>query len=192
MSVILDIDLDYFALFKEPFSELEKLLSWAGRPVDFIVDHHHQAYARWKGMVAKKVIEPPHMIIHADEHHDMMSERSPANFGNFLYFAMLHWPNCRVVWVTPEPIDSPDMWLSDEAWVAVSPRFECARRFRRRWPKPDVVSVCTSPDFIDAKLSERLLRRIKNGFHSMPEESPGPSPTFSATASSKSSETVNT
>jgi len=83
MSVILDIDLDYFALFKEPFSELEKLLSWAGRPVDFIVEHHHQAYARWKGMVAKKVIEPPHMIIHADEHHDMMSERSPANFGNF-------------------------------------------------------------------------------------------------------------
>ena len=192
MSVILDIDLDYFALFKEPFSELEKLLSWAGRPVDFIVDHHHQAYARWKGMVAKKVIEPPHMIIHADEHHDMMSERSPANFGNFLYFAMLHWPNCRVVWMTPEPIDSPDMWLSDEAWMAVSPRFECARRFRRRWPKPDVVSVCTSPDFIDAKLSERLLRRIKNGFHSMPQESPGPSPNFSATASSKSSETVNT
>ena len=43
MSVILDIDLDYFPLFDQPVDELERLLSWAGRPVDFVVEHHHEA-----------------------------------------------------------------------------------------------------------------------------------------------------
>ena len=161
MSVILDIDLDYFPLFDRPLDELERLLSWAGRPVDFIVEHHHEAFRRWKRMVATHVLQPPRLIIHADEHHDMLSERPPPNFGSFVYFAMRHWPDCRVVWVTPQPIDSPDIWLSDEAWEAVSARFECVRRFRwRRWPKPDLVSVCTSPDFVEPNLSERLLDRL--------------------------------
>jgi hypothetical protein len=162
MSVILDIDLDYFGLFEQPIAELERLLTWAGRPVDFVVEHHHEAYTRWKQMVTAHLLQPPHLIIHADEHHDMMSERPPANFGSFIYFAMRHWTDCRVVWVTPRPIDYPDMWLSDDAWEAVSSRFECAKRFRRRWPKPDVVSVCTSPDFIDARLSDRLLEMVED------------------------------
>ena len=161
MSVILDIDLDYFGLFEQPLAELERLLTWAGRPVDFVVEHHHEAYTRWKRMVAAHVVPPPHLIIHADEHHDMLSERPPANLGNFVFFAMRHWPDCRVVWVTPQPIDYPDLWLSDDAWEAVSSRFECARRFRRRWPKPNVVSVCTSPDFVDARLSQRLLEKVE-------------------------------
>jgi hypothetical protein len=161
MSVILDIDLDYFPLFDQPLDELERLLAWAGRPVDFVVEQHHEAYRRWKQMVATHVVQPPRLIIHVDEHHDMMSERPPANLGNFVYFAMRHWPDCRVVWVMPQPIDYPDLWLSDDAWAAVSSRFECARRFRRRWPKPDVVSVCTSPEFIDADLSRRLLERLE-------------------------------
>jgi len=162
MSVILDIDLDYFPLFEQPIAELERLLTWARRPVDFVVEHHHEAYTRWKRIVAADIVEPPHLIIHADEHHDMMSERPPPNFGSFIYFVMRHWPDCRVVWVTPQPIDYPDMWLSDDAWEAVSSRFECARHFRRRWPKPDLVSVCTSPDFIDARLSARLLERVED------------------------------
>lgn len=160
MSVILDIDLDYFGLFEQPMTELERLLTWAGRPVDFVVEHHHEAYTRWKQMVAAHVVPSPHLIIHADEHHDMLSERPPANLGNFIYFVLRHWPDCPVVWVTPQPIDYPDLWLSDDAWAAVSSRFECARRFRRRWPQPDVVSVCSSPDFIDARLSRRLLERV--------------------------------
>jgi hypothetical protein len=169
MSVILDIDLDYFGLFQEPMAELEKMLKWAGRPVDFVVEHHHEAFKRWKRMVSSHVLPTPHLILHVDEHHDLMSERPPVNFGNFVYFAMRHWPDCRVVWVTRQPIDSPDIWLSDEAWEAVALRFECATRFRRRWPKPDIVSVCTSPDFIHARLSESLLERIKvwgEGFRS--------------------------
>lgn len=162
MSVILDIDLDYFGLFERPVAELERLLAWAQRPVAFVVQHHHEAYPRWKQMVAAGAIGRPDLIIHVDEHHDMMSERPPISFGNFIYFAMRNWPECRVVWVTPHPIDSPDMWLSDEAWEAVSLRFECARRFRRQWPKPDAVSVCTSPGFLDAPLSQRLLETVEH------------------------------
>ena len=159
-SVILDIDLDYFALFDQPLRELERVLEWAERPVDFIVRHHHEAFLRWKRMVTAHSIGPPRIIIHADEHHDMMSEKAPANFGSFLYFAMRHWPDCRVCWVTPHAIDHPDMWLSDDAWDDVSSRFECFERFRPRWPKPDLVSVCTSPGFIDQRLAIRLLERI--------------------------------
>jgi hypothetical protein len=162
MSVILDIDLDYFPLFDQPLGELERLLTWAGRPVDFVVEHHHEAFKRWKWMVAAHAVEPPHLIIHADEHHDMLSERPPANLGNFIYFALRHWPDCRVVWVTPQRIDNPDIWLSDDAWAAVSEVVDCAKRFRRRWPKPDVVSVCISPDFVDPPLSKRLMERIED------------------------------
>ncbi len=103
----------------------------------------------------------PDLIIHVDEHHDMMSERPPANFGNFVCFAMRHWPDCRVVWVTPQPIDDPSMWLSEDAWEDVAPRFAWARGLSRRWPKPDVLSVCTSPDFIDQDLRRRLLATVR-------------------------------
>ena len=161
MSVILDIDLDYFGLVEQPIAELEKLLMWAGRPADVIVQHHHEAYARWKGMVRARILQAPGLIIHVDEHHDMMSERPPANFGNFVYFAMRHWPDCRVIWVTPQPIDDPRMWLSEGAWEEVAPRFAWARGFSRRWPKPDVLSVCTSPDFVDPDLSAKLLARVR-------------------------------
>ena len=168
MSVILDIDLDYFALFKQPVAELERLLDWAQRPVDFVVQHHHEAYRRWRHLVTEGAIRRPDFILHADEHHDMMSDRPPANFGSFLYFAMRQWPKCRVVWLTPQPIDSPDLWLSDDAWDAVSSRFRCAKRFRQDWPKPDLVSVCTSPDFIDKGLSEVLLERVSGSWHNPP------------------------
>jgi hypothetical protein len=160
MSVILDIDLDYFPLFAAPVDELERLLAWAERPIDLVVRHHHEAYRRWRRMVAAGLLQSPHLIIHADEHHDMMSERPPAGFGSFLYFAMRHWPECRVIWVMPEPIDHPAMWLSDDAWDAVSSRFSRAKRFRPRWPKPDFVSVAISPGFVDERLSEHLLRRV--------------------------------
>jgi hypothetical protein len=128
-------------------------------------------------MVTAHLVGRPHLLIHADEHHDMLSERQPANCANFVYFAMRHWPDRRVVWVTPQPIDYPDIWLSDDSREAVSSRFECAKRFRWRWPKPDVVSVCTSPDFIDASLSEKLLEGIEDfagSFRSkMPVNKPG-------------------
>ncbi len=162
-SVILDIDLDYFGLFDRPLRELEGVLEWAERPVDFIVRHHHEALLRWKRMVKVHAIGSPHFIIHVDEHHDMMSERPPINFGNFLFFAMRHWPDCRVCWITPQPIDRPDMWLSIDAWNDVASRFERSKSIKPHWPKPDLVTVCTSPGFIDDHLTKRLLERI-NGF----------------------------
>jgi len=60
----------------------------------------------------------------------------------------------------PQPIDYPDMWLSAEAWDTVSSRFSHFKRFRQQWPKPDLVSVCTSPGFIDERLSQRLVERV--------------------------------
>ena len=168
MSVILDIDLDYFALFEQPLRELDRLLAWAARPVDFVVEHHHEAYARWRRMARAGTIGHPDLIIHADEHHDMMSDRPPVSFGSFLYFAMRHWPECRVVWLTRQPIDSPDMWLSDDAWDAVASRFKCVTRFSRQWPKPDLVSLCTSPDFIDERLSQSLMERVRDSWSTPP------------------------
>jgi hypothetical protein len=84
MTVILDIDLDYFALFKQPVPWLEKILAWAERPVDFMVRHHHEAFRQWRRMGEDGAIRPPHLIIHLDEHHDMMSETPPVNFGSFI------------------------------------------------------------------------------------------------------------
>ena len=37
-SSVLDIDLDYFGLVKEPVQRLRKLLSWAGCPVSVVVE----------------------------------------------------------------------------------------------------------------------------------------------------------
>lgn len=37
MSVILNMDLDYFPLFDQPLDDLERLLTRAGCPVDFLV-----------------------------------------------------------------------------------------------------------------------------------------------------------
>ncbi|MFH0340959.1 MAG: hypothetical protein ACHBNF_02285 [Chromatiales bacterium] len=160
MSVILDIDLDYFGLFPDPLPELRRILDWAQRPVDFIVPHHHEAFRRWKKLVAAGTIGPPHLLLHVDEHHDMMSEIPPPNLGSFLYFAMRHWPQCKVVWITVDPIDHPSQWLSDDAWDAVSSRFRRTNGFRPHWRRPDLVSVSTSPGFVDPALTESLLTTI--------------------------------
>ena len=77
------------------------------------------------------------------------------------HFAMRQWSECQVYWVMPQPIDYPDMWLSVEAWHTVSSRFSHFKRLRQQWPKPDLVSVCTSSGFIDESLSQRLVERIK-------------------------------
>ena len=41
MSVILDIDLDYFRCSDEPLKRLNELLAWANRPVDSVFTNHH-------------------------------------------------------------------------------------------------------------------------------------------------------
>ena len=161
-SVILDIDLDYFSFFQKPKNELKHILSWAFCPVDTIVKYHHESYTRWNQMITAGIIGPPKLIIHVDEHHDMFSDKLPVNSSNFIYFAMKKWSNCRVIWVIPQPIDNPRMWLSDRSWSSVSSRFKCSPMFNSEWPKPDLITVSKSPDFIDNNLSQYLLQIIKN------------------------------
>lgn len=98
MTSILDIDLDYFNLFDEPLDRLNELLDWANRPVDKVVDHHHKSFKYWRQALAKRSLAAPQFILHVDKHHDMLGETKPVQFGNFLYFAMRQWPDCRVHW----------------------------------------------------------------------------------------------
>ena len=161
MTSILDIDLDYFEFVDNPVDRLEKLLCWANRPVDRLVDHHHKSLEYWVDAVCKRSLPAPRFILHVDEHHDMLSERKPVNCGNYLYFAMRRWPKCRVHWQIDDPIDSPTVWLSGEAWELVAGRFSVGPDRRRGWPKPDLVTVCTSPGFISKKLARKLVRQVR-------------------------------
>ncbi len=161
MTSILDIDLDYFGLLDDPLGRLEGLLKWANRPVDSLVDHHHKSLDYWIRTLRKKLLPAPRFILHVDEHHDMLGETRPINCGNFLYFAMQRWSECRVHWQVEEPIDSPEMWLSDEAWSSVVKRFTMGPRRPGKWPRPDIVTVCTSPGFLSRGLTKRLVAHCR-------------------------------
>lgn len=158
MSSILDIDFDYFNLFKKPEQRLEGLLEWGNCPIAFIVEKHHKAYSRWKDRVKRGTLTQPSHILHVDEHHDMMDQKSNTNIANFMYHAMRTWENCRVHWMVDTPIDSPGMWLDDDVWGSLSKRFSVGSNRPHGWPKPDMVSICTSPNFISNDLLHRLSR----------------------------------
>jgi SEC-C motif len=161
MTSILDIDLDYFRFFNDPLERLTDLLGWANRPVDRIVVHHHESLKYWIHAIHERSLAAPRFILHVDEHHDMLGERKPIGFGNYLYFAMRQWSNCRVHWQVNQPIDSPRMWLSDTAWKSVARRFSFGQDGRPDWPKPDIVTVCKSPGFLGKPLSRQLLGRVR-------------------------------
>jgi hypothetical protein len=170
MTSILDIDLDYFGFFNDPLDQLNELLDWANRPVNKVVDHHHKSFKYWIEAIRKRSLAAPQFILHVDAHHDMLGETKPIMFGNFLYFAMQRWPECRVHWQVDNPIDSPRMWLSDEPWDSVANRFTMGPRRRRGWPKPDIVTVCTSPGFINARVAAKLVGALhlrKDHYHGL-------------------------
>ena len=131
-------------------------MRWAGRPVDFWVEDHHHCLRRWKARIKRGSQPPPSHILHMDEHHDMLNERMHPNIGNFLLHAMRTWPACRVHWQVEARIDSPAMWLADETWHAIRPRFSMGPCRPRGWPRPDLVCVCTSPDFVRPRLRMQL------------------------------------
>jgi hypothetical protein len=160
MSGILDIDLDYFNMVKAPEQRLRGLLSWAGRPVSIVVERHHHALREWRRLEASGLFANPGFILHVDEHHDMMDESDRPNIANVMYHAMRLWPTCRVIWITAFPIDSPAMWLSEEAWSVLEQRFSVVREIPANFPKPDLVSVTTSPDFVPDGLAACLSRVI--------------------------------
>lgn len=160
MSSILDIDLDYFGLVDDPVRQFVRLLKWAGRPVDLVVDEHHYVLRRWKADIRRGLLSAPTHILHVDEHHDMMNERRQPNIANVMYQAMCQWPDCRVHWFVEQRIDSPRVWLSDDAWSLLAPRFSSSPHRPRGWPKPEFVSVCTSPDFIRPGLRRQLMEQV--------------------------------
>jgi len=156
MYSILDIDLDYFNEMADPALCLKQLLDWAGCPVSMVVERHNHAFARWRKKWQGNGIAPSH-ILHVDEHHDMMDQQPLTNIANFMFHAMRMWPQCRVHWLVQHPIDSPAMWLEDETWDSLRSRFSHGPHRPARWPKPDVVSICTSPDFVDPNLAAELM-----------------------------------
>jgi len=154
MYSILDIDLDYFNLISDPARRLEHLLKWAACPVSMIVAHHNHAFTRWRKKWQANGITH---ILHVDEHHDMMDQRQQTNIANFMFHAMRMWPKCRVHWLVQHPIDSPAMWLADETWNSLRRRFSLGPHRPVSWPKPDLVSVCTSPGFVAPSLATELM-----------------------------------
>ncbi len=172
MSSILDIDLDYFNLMETPVQRLAALLEWAGRPVSVVVENHHEALRCWKRCIGNGQIDEPQHILHVDEHHDMMDERSSPNVANFMYHAMQTWPTVRVHWLVEQPIDSPSMWLSDNTWLLLSKRFTWGSRCPRTWPKPELVSVCTSPQFVPVRLRKELMALIRTPMRAEPGAAP--------------------
>ena len=161
MCSILDIDLDFFNLQDSPDQRLEDLLQWARRPPDLIVEQHHRVLRHWGKLIKKHSLPQPTHILHVDEHHDMMSDQKVPNIANVMFHAMCKWPTCRVHWLVDQPIDSPEMWLSDEAWDSLAPKFSMGSKRPPEWPAPDIVSVCTSPEFVELPLREQLMERIR-------------------------------
>lgn len=160
MSAILDIDLDYFRFFEHPVQRLEELLAWADRPVDAVFDEHHESFKFWMNAVSTGIIDTPDFLLHVDEHHDLLGEEPPINSGNFLYFVMRRWAKCKVLWLVDTQIDSPSQWLSEDAWLAVANRFRSGSNLHRGWRKPDIVTVATSPGFLNEALRKRLVKQI--------------------------------
>ena len=160
MSSILDIDFDYFNLVDNPVQSLEKLLSWADCPVSFVAENHHEVLRWWRSCLKKGHLRETQYILHVDEHHDMMDEKTKPNIANFIFHAMRDWSNVRVHWLVEQAIDSPEMWLFEDTWDMLSKRFTWSSHRPPKWPKPDLVSVCTSPEFVSDTLRKDLLKVI--------------------------------
>jgi len=163
MRSILDIDFDYFNLMDNPVQRLEQLLVWADCPVSFVAESHHEVLRWWRSCIKKGRLRDPQYILHVDEHHDMMDEKTKPNIANFIVHAIRDWPNVRVHWLVEQAIDSPEMWLSEGTWYKLSKRFTSSSRRHPKWPKPDLVSACSSPEFVSDSLRKDLLKAIGKG-----------------------------
>ncbi len=166
---ILDIDLDYFNLMDSPVAALHELLEWAQRPISIVVERHSQVLRAWHLEMDSRGLPEPTHILHVDEHHDMMNERSNVNIANVMVHAMQLWSACRVHWLVTEAIDSPGMWLDETTWRCLRQRFSTGSVRPPRWPKPEIVSVCISPEFVEEPLRDQLMAAIwKNYKGKMP------------------------
>ena len=160
MGSVLDIDLDYFNLVNNPRQELINLLMWGNKSVEIIVENHNEVLPRLKKMLNNKKLDELYYILHVDEHHDLMDEKNSVNIANFSFHVMTFWENCKLHWLVQNPIDTPEMWISDAAWNKLKNRFTYGETIPEKWPKPDIVSICKSPEFINKKLLENLIEEI--------------------------------
>ncbi len=102
----------------------------------------------------------------------MLSDQLPMQFGNFIYFVMRKWSDCRVCWLTKDPIDNPAMWLSEDAWESVraSHRRPEVRLETAAWrvfpaaiaafgnePSPLPRALWTAPNKVDAEPDPTLI-----------------------------------
>ena len=128
------------------------------QPIALTVEEHDDAFRKWRWMVKRGLISQLTCISHADEHHDMIDQQPAPNIANVMYHAVRTWPGCRVHWLVEQPIDSPCMWLDDETWERFSRRFSLGPRIPDEWPEPDLISVCTSPEFVREQIRRPLMR----------------------------------
>ena len=161
MSSILDIDLDYFNLCQNPEQQFYELLNWGCCPIAFVVEKHHKAYSRWKDRVKRETLTEPSHILHVDEHHDMMDQKRIVNIANFMYHAMHKWKNCQLHWMVDTPIDSPEMWINDDAWVSFSQRLALVIVVLMDGQSRNQQILYNSPEFINDDLLQRLLKTSK-------------------------------
>jgi hypothetical protein len=157
---ILDIDLDYFNLVSDPIRALSEMLAWTNRTVDVLADNHADAIRRWVKLVASGRLSFPTHIFHADEHHDMMDQKTTINAANVMYQAMSRWPKCRVYWMVEDSIDTPAMWLDDDVWKRLRTRFRMGTQRPQQWLVPEVLSVTISADFLRPNLKDALMDEI--------------------------------
>jgi len=75
--------------------------------------------------------------------------------------AMRMWPECRVHWLVQQAIDSPAMWIEDDLWAEIRPRFTHGARRPAKWPKPHLVSICTSSEFVAPDLARELIEVVE-------------------------------
>lgn len=159
MYSVFDIDLDYFNRMPDAAHRLEQLLNWAARPVSMVVERHNHAFARWRKRWQTHNIAPSH-ILHVDEHHDMMDQRQQTNIANFMFHAMRMWPSAECIgWCSIPSTRPPCGWKTKRGTRCDAGSVKDPAG----WPKPDVVSVCTSPDFVAPNLAAELMD-VLSGF----------------------------
>jgi hypothetical protein len=86
---------------------------------------------------------------------------------------MRRWPDCRVHWLVDVKIDSPEQWLPEDEWKSLARRFTIGSRLRRGGRTPNMVTVCTSPGFLDGSLCKRLLAACKRQAKTVPSTDRG-------------------
>ncbi len=147
----------------------------------FIVDNHNHAFSCWSAGVLSGVIPPGSTLVHVDQHKDTRIPDAPPvgdfchyanavlNVGNFIPPAVdLGWFS-RVVQVgTAEAFDiePPDPFILDIDLDIFAPMMDHIpyvlkiSRLRRWIPRARVITIATSPFFMDQPAAITILQEL--------------------------------